>query len=121
MDLLSLIPNVQIRLIQIFIEASDPALHRKMIAVDRAQQEGAQTFGPTEFKKLARMRQLADGVLHLLEAAVEPGFKLRQRDLRDKALVKAGERQAKLGAECFERDFFFLRLCQNVIGRLPYC
>src|SRR4051812_47299737 len=119
MNLLPLVPDVEVRLIQVFVEAGDAALHRKMIAVHCTQEKGAQAFSSAEFEKLARMRQLAHGILNLLETAVKPGFKLRQRHFWDKPFVKAGEGQAKLGSECFERNLLLLRLRQNVIGRLP--
>ena len=66
------------------------------------------------------MRELADGVLHLLESAVKPGLQLRQRHMRHMPIVKEREWQAKLGAELGEGQFGALGLNQHVVGRLPH-
>src|SRR5689334_18120640 len=111
-NLFPLIPNIEVRFIEEFVETGHAALNGEVISMDRAEEKCAKSFRPAELEELARMRQLADGILHLPEPAVKPGFQLRKRHVWDEALVKAGERQAKLSAECLERDLLFLRLGQ---------
>src|SRR4051794_34156225 len=77
----ALVPNIEIRLIEVFVEAGDCGLHREMIAMYRAQQKGAHAFGAAELEKFARVRQFANGILDLFEAAMEPRFELRQLDI----------------------------------------
>jgi len=74
-----------------------------MVTGHRAQQEGANLAGAAELQKLARVRESDDGILHLPEPSVKPFLELRQGDMRDKFIVKNGERQAKLRAEPFQR------------------
>jgi len=96
---LRLVPDVEVGLVQKLVETGNVRLHSKMVAVDRAQQKRAQFARAAKLQKLAGMRQLADRILRLLKAGVEPDLKLRQRDMGHVPLVKNRERQAKLRPE----------------------
>src|SRR5204862_8032504 len=57
--------------------------------------------------------------LDLFEAAVKPGLQLRQRNMRDTAIVKNREGQAKLGSKLLQAHLSALGSRENKIGRLP--
>jgi len=118
-DLLPLVPDAGVGLVKILAKAAGALLHVEMVLVHRAQQKCAHLAGAAEFQKLPRVRQRADGVLHLPEAAMKPCFELRQRDVRRVLVVKRGERQLKLRAELLQRHLGAIGLCQDIIGRLP--
>src|SRR4051812_22790577 len=90
-----------------------------MVAVHGAEQKRAEFARAAELQKIARVREFADGVLHLLEAAMEPTFQLRQRNMRNVALVKNSEWQAKFRSKLFQAHLGALRLGQHIVGRLP--
>src|SRR2546429_8187883 len=92
-----------------------------MIPVHRAEQKRAEFMGAAELEELAGMRQLAHGVLHLLEAAVKPGLQLRQRHMSHVAFIKNGEWQAKLRPKLFETHFGAVGLRQHIVRRPPNC
>src|SRR3954452_9029333 len=110
MNLFAFVPHVDVRFIKKFCESGRSALDRKMIAMDGAQQEGPDFFGPAEFQEDASMGQVTDRILDLLETAVKPGLQLGQGDVGDKALVKAREGKTKFGAKLFQSDFGALGL-----------
>jgi len=58
-------------------------------------------------------------MLDLLEVSVEPGFQLRQRQVRGVATVELCERQTKLGAKLFQSKFRKTRLAEDIICCLP--
>ena len=90
-----------------------------MVAVHRAEQKHAQALLAAEEQKLARVRQLRDGILHGSEMAVEPGLQLRQGHVRCVTLVEFGEGQAKLGAELIEGQFRNAGLAEDEVGGPP--
>ena len=94
-------------------------LHREVIAMNRAQQERAQTAALAKLQELAGEWQFVDGMLDLLEVSVEPGFQLRERQVRGVATVELSERQTKLGAKLFQSKFRKTRLTEHVVCRPP--
>src|SRR5690242_14208620 len=70
MDLLPLVPNTKVGPVKKFAQTGCSRLNRKMIPMHRAQQKCPQPALATKLKKLARMRQFADRILHLLEPGV---------------------------------------------------
>ena len=102
MNFFALVPDADVGLVEIFIEPGNRRLHREMILMDRAQEKGAQVAGAAELEEITRVRQFADRILDLFEAAVEPGLQLRQRHMRNMTVVKNRERQAELGSKLFE-------------------
>src|SRR5436189_6156698 len=87
-NLLPLIPEADVGLVEILAKAAGALLHVEMVLVHRAQKKGAHLAGAAEFQKLPRVRQRADGILHLPEAAMKPFFELRQGDMRYVLVVK---------------------------------
>src|SRR5882762_8656499 len=109
-DFFPLVPNPQVRFIEVFIKPNRGSLDCKMVLMDGAEQKRPQIVSAAKLKELPGMRQFANGTLYLLEAAVEPILKLRQRNMRQVPVVKDRKRQAKLGAELFETHLRALRL-----------
>src|SRR5262245_50270528 len=66
-----------------------------------------------------RMWKFAGQMLDLPKMTVKPLLQLRERNMRDVAVVKAFERQVELGAELVECQFSHTRLFEYVIGRAP--
>jgi 23S rRNA pseudouridine2457 synthase len=114
-DFFAFVPNVGIGFFKKGVEVNNAALHGIMVGVNGAQEERAEFFRAAEFQKIARVRQLHDGGLSLLKAAVKPVFELRHWDVRRVAVVKFRERQGKFRAELLERHFRFASLLQNKI------
>jgi len=79
----------------------------------------AQTAAPAKLQELAGIGQFVDGMLDLLEVSVEPGFQLRQRQVRGVAAVELNERQTKFGAKLFQRHLGDPRLVEDKVGRAP--
>jgi hypothetical protein len=88
-----------------------------VVLVDGTEEEGSDAVSTAEFKEFAGVREFADGVLDLAEAAVKPVFELREGDVGGVAVVEVGDREAEFGAELFEGHFGALGLCENEIGR----
>src|ERR1035437_9674417 len=90
-----------------------------MVAIDGAQQEGAELASAAKLQELARVGQRADRALHLAEPAVEPGLQLREGNVRHVPVVENRKRQAELGAKLFQAHLRPLGLSEDVVGRLP--
>src|SRR5204862_655231 len=82
-DLLTLIPNVDIRPLKELTESGYCDLDRKMVPMNCAKQKSAQFVFAAEFKKLTRVRQRAHRVLHLPKPAMKPFLQLWQGNVRD--------------------------------------
>jgi len=119
-DFFSFVPDADIGLVEVFIEAGDACLHGEVVLVNRAEEKGAYGAGTAELEEVAGMREFADGILDLAKAAVEPGFELGQRDVRNMPIVKVRKREGKLGAELVEAHLGPLGLSENVIGGLQH-
>src|SRR3954471_5120412 len=91
-----------------------------MVAVHRTQQKGSHLSRAAKLQELPRMRQRANRTLRLLDTAMKPDLKLRQRDMWDKALVKTGERQAEFSPKPIQRNLRPIGLFQNVISGLQH-
>src|SRR5436190_14869220 len=102
MDLLSFVPNVDVRLIEVLVQTSDCGLRGEMVAMHGAEQEGSHLARAAKFEEIACMGQLAHRILHLAKPAMEPGLQLRQWDVRDVTLVKNREGEAKLSAKLLQ-------------------
>src|SRR2546421_6614789 len=88
MDFLSFIPNIDVRLVEVLVQTSDCGLRGEMVAMHGAEQERSHLSRAAKFEEVTGMRQLADRILHLTKPAMEPGLQLRQRYVRDVALIK---------------------------------
>ena len=99
MDFISFVPNSQVRFVEVFIKPNDGSLDGEVVLMDGTKQKGPQVFGAAKLKEFPGVRQFANGTLHFLEAAMEPGFQLTQWDVRQMAVVENSKRQAKLGPE----------------------
>src|SRR6266404_3518434 len=98
-DFFSLVPNPQVRFVEVFIKSDHGSLDCEMILMDSAEQKCPQVLGAAKLKEFSSVRQLANGTLDLLEAAMKPAFELGQWHVWQVPVVKNGERKAKLGAE----------------------
>jgi hypothetical protein len=115
----SFVQNLDVRPLQKLRKPVSGRLHCKVIAMNRAQQERAQTAAPAKLQELAGIGQFVDGMLDLLEVSVEPGFQLRQRQVRGVAAVELNERQTEFGAKLFQSKFRKTRLTEDIIRGLP--
>src|SRR5882762_3680548 len=120
MDLLSFVPNVDVRLVEVLVQTSDGGLGGKMVAMHGAEEESAHLAGAAKFEEVAGMRQLADRILHLAKPAMEPGLQLRQWNVRDVAFVENRKRETKLSAKLLQAHLRPFGLRQDVVGRLPH-
>src|SRR5215471_11201186 len=68
----SFVPDIDVGAVQIFIEPGHHGLNGEMVAMHGAQEECAHLASAAEFEEVAGMRQLANQVLDLFEATVEP-------------------------------------------------
>src|SRR5262249_50638907 len=90
-----------------------------MVAMHCAEQEGAHLALTAKFKKFASVRQFANQILHLTEAAVEPNLALLEWDVRDVSIVENRKWKAKLRPELVECHLRPLSFSQHVISRVP--
>ena len=118
-DFLALIPNAEIRTIEVLRETGFAGLDGEMLIIDGAEKEGAKFVGAAEFEKFASVGEFADGVLALTKRGMKPGLELRERDMADMLLVEEGEREPKFSAKLFEAHFGSLGLGEDVIGGFP--
>ena len=72
MDLPPLVPHGDIAPVKVLPEAGDGRLHGEMVAVDGAEQEGAQGAAAAEFQEIPRVGEFANRILDLAEVAMEP-------------------------------------------------
>ena len=100
------------------IEAGRVALGLEIIAVNRAQQKGADLFGAAELQKLPGVRQFNDRTLRLAKFRVKPRLQLIHRHIGRVAVVKFCERQGELRPELFQRHRRSARLREDEVGRL---
>jgi hypothetical protein len=119
-DLFSLIPNAEVRLLEIFSKTDDGILHRKVVLVNGAQKKRAQFVFTAEFKKFSGVRQFANGTLGLPELAMKPGLQLWKRNVGRVFVVKSRERKAEFRAKFLEGNLRAIGLGQDVVGGLPH-
>src|SRR2546423_8828289 len=121
MNLFALIPDAEVRPIQVRPETRRGGLNGKMIVMNRAQKEGSQLPLTAKLKEIARVGERTNGILDLFEAAVKPRLELAEGDVRHMTLIKDCERKAKLSPKLLQTHFRPIALSQNIVCGLPDC
>ena len=118
-DLFSLVPNAEKSLFEIALHFCVGRLCGEVVGIDGAENEASNFFRFAKLEKLDGVGQGQHIAADLAEVSVKPFFELVERDVRDVAVVKVGERKLKLGPKLVERQGRGSRLFENVVGRLP--
>ena len=118
-DLFSLVPNAEKSLFEIALHFRVGRLCGEVVGIDGAENEASNFFRFAKLEKLDGVGQGQHIAADLAEVSVKPFFELVERDVRDVAVVKVGERKLKLGPKLVERQGRGSRLFENVVGRLP--
>ena len=119
-DFRPLVPDLDVCVVQEPVESGRRRLRGKLVAVNGAEQKGAQGVSAAEEEHVAGVGQLAGQVLHFFEMTEKPLLQLWQRHVRNVAAVKVFERKTELGSELVEGQFRHARLPENRIVRPPY-
>ena len=119
-DHLALVVDADVGVVEELAQAGVAVLDLVEARVDGAEEEGSQPALAAELQEVPREGQGNDGVLHLAEALVKPALQLRQRHVRDMALIEGTEGQLKLGTEPVQRHLGDTGHAEDVVRRVPH-
>src|SRR4030095_10365921 len=119
MNHLTLVPDADVRLVEVSGQARRGLLHVKVILLHRAEEERSDLARPTELEEFLGMRQADDQILNLTQSSVKPLLQLRHGDMGNESIVEAGKGKAKFRPQLLKSQFRNPRLMEDMVGRLP--